>query len=153
MQQRNCVSPSISFPLSMIPSHLADIACILLQGENGIACSLTSPGHKALAAATHAVHGHVSPYSISGSLPLVRDLQEHGYDIQLCGFGQSSKYHATNESASLDGFVKAAKIITKVRMVYCIFLFVLLNVVFHTYCRLFWRSRRTKSPWSRRIPP
>lgn len=35
--------------------------------------------------------GKSSPYSISGSLPLVRWLQDQGYDVQICGYGLSSR--------------------------------------------------------------
>ena len=83
-------------------------------GENGIACSLESPGYKAIVEATRAVSGSVKPYSMGGFLPLVRDLKDKGFDVQICGFGQSDRYHANNESASLAGFHKAAKIIAKV---------------------------------------
>ena len=43
-------------------------------GMEGIACSMDSDGHRALMAATEATLGEVKPYSIGGSLPLVRDL-------------------------------------------------------------------------------
>ena len=87
----------------------------LTGGENGIACSLESVGHKALVEATLAVKGTVAPYSVSGSLPLVRDLQEKGYDIQLCGYGLAKKYHALNECAKLSDFQQATRIISRVR--------------------------------------
>lgn len=63
----------------------------------GIACSLDSPGHLALCAATERVLGVAKPYSICGSLPLVRDLQRGGFDVQMTGFGLMSTYHADNE--------------------------------------------------------
>ncbi|KAG3157394.1 hypothetical protein PC128_g21671, partial [Phytophthora cactorum] len=37
------------------------------------------------------------PFSISGSLPLVRDLQRAGLDLTLTGFGKSSAYHGDND--------------------------------------------------------
>jgi len=37
------------------------------------------------------VFGEVKPYSITGSLPLVRSLQDNDYDVQLVGYGLSSK--------------------------------------------------------------
>lgn len=61
------------------------------EGENGIACNISSPGHKALLDATKDVLGSVLPYSIGGSLPLVRDLQEKGFDVQIAGYGFSSR--------------------------------------------------------------
>eukprot|EP00124_Ichthyophonus_hoferi_P002888 Ihof_evm2s220 gene=Ihof_evmTU2s220 len=53
----------------------------------GIACNLESPGYKALADATKEVVGTLDPYAIGGSLPLVREMQEAGMDIQICGYG------------------------------------------------------------------
>ena len=49
----------------------------------GIACKLDSPGYDCLIAAHKAVKGDVKPYSITGSLPLVGDMQAAGYDIQV----------------------------------------------------------------------
>jgi hypothetical protein len=42
---------------------------------NGVACNLESQGFKALCEATKEIVGHVEPYSITGSLPLIRELQ------------------------------------------------------------------------------
>lgn len=42
---------------------------------SGVACDLDSPGFHALCKATEEVVGHVKPYSITGSLPLIRELQ------------------------------------------------------------------------------
>jgi acetylornithine deacetylase len=86
----------------------------LTEGGNGIACTLHSLGHKALWKATNEYLGAAENYSITGSLPLVRDLQEAGFDLQICGYGISSKYHAENEHASLESFRKATKIMFRV---------------------------------------
>ena len=67
----------------------------------GIACSTGSPGFTALKNATDAVLGEAKPYSIGGSLPLVRDLQRAGFDIQMTGFGNMATYHANNEFCRL----------------------------------------------------
>ena len=48
---------------------------------SGVACDLDSLGYKVLAKATEEVVGYVEPYSITGSLPLIRDLQ-------VCNFFQ-----------------------------------------------------------------
>lgn len=61
-------------------------------GENGIAVNIHSEGHSAILEATRAVIGEVKPYSIGGSLPLVRQLQEDGFDVQIAGYGLSSRY-------------------------------------------------------------
>lgn len=42
---------------------------------NGVACNLESQGFQALCKATEEIVGHVEPYSITGSLPLIRELQ------------------------------------------------------------------------------
>jgi acetylornithine deacetylase/succinyl-diaminopimelate desuccinylase-like protein len=73
---------------------------------DGIACSLESPG---LAALTQAIRNarpgsEPKPHSITGSLPLVRDLQNSGFDVQITGFGRSTYYHAPNEQAELEHF-------------------------------------------------
>ena len=84
------------------------------EGENGIACRLDSPGNKALKDATLAILGEAKPYSIGGSLPLVRELQDNGYDVQISGYGFSNRYHADNEAVSLTHMKKALKIVAKV---------------------------------------
>jgi acetylornithine deacetylase len=86
----------------------------LVEGENGVACKLDSRGYHALVEATQKVMGSVTPYSIGGSLPLIRDLQDQGFDVQISGYGMSSKYHADNEAASLTSFQKATKIISTI---------------------------------------
>ena len=92
----------------------------LTWGESpmeGIACSLDSEGFHALKDATFDVLGKAVPYSICGSLPLVRDLQRGGFDIQLTGFGRSDVYHADNEYCQLtdmqNGFQICCGIIAK----------------------------------------
>jgi acetylornithine deacetylase len=84
------------------------------DGENGVACNLNSTGYAALVEGTKSVLGDARPYAIGGSLPLIRDLQEQGFDVQISGYGISSKYHAENEAASLSGMKLATKIICKV---------------------------------------
>lgn len=46
---------------------------------------MNSAGHKALREATQAVMGEVNPFSLTGSLPVVGDMQKDGYDIQVNG--------------------------------------------------------------------
>ncbi len=84
------------------------------EGENGVACKLDSLGYAAILEATEKVLGSVQPYSIGGSLPLIRDLQDDGFDVQIAGYGISSRYHADNECASLTSFKNATKIISTV---------------------------------------
>jgi len=82
-------------------------------GENGVACNMKSPGFTALCAATKHVLGEVKPYAINGSLPLIRELQEKGFDVQISGYGSSSHYHANNECVSLQSMKNASKIFSK----------------------------------------
>ena len=55
----------------------------------GIACNLDSDAFKKLEEATKEVMGECKPYSITGSLPLVGDLQQAGFDVQVCQHGGS----------------------------------------------------------------
>ncbi|XP_065912244.1 uncharacterized protein [Dysidea avara] len=80
----------------------------------GIACQLDSIGHLALREATQSVIGECKPYSITGSLPLVGEMQEAGFDIQVCGYGESSVYHGDNEYCSLSNMKNALKIFTHI---------------------------------------
>ncbi|KAE9140157.1 Acetylornithine deacetylase [Phytophthora fragariae] len=77
----------------------------------GIACSLDSAGYKALNSAIEDVLGEAKPFSISGSLPLVRDMQRGGFDLTLVGFGKSSVYHGDNEYCQLSDMKDALKIL------------------------------------------
>ncbi len=71
----------------------------------GIACHLDSPGLAALTEAISQARGEpAKPFSMTGSLPLVRDLQRKGFDVQITGFGRASYYHAPNEQANLEHF-------------------------------------------------
>uniref|UniRef100_K3XD22 Peptidase M20 dimerisation domain-containing protein n=1 Tax=Globisporangium ultimum (strain ATCC 200006 / CBS 805.95 / DAOM BR144) TaxID=431595 RepID=K3XD22_GLOUD len=79
----------------------------------GIACSLDSLGYKSLSAAITDVLGMAKPYSISGSLPLVRDMQRGGFDLTLIGFGLSSVYHGDNEYCLLSDMKNAIKILAR----------------------------------------
>mmetsp|Transcript_23440 Transcript_23440/g.34198 ORF Transcript_23440/g.34198 Transcript_23440/m.34198 type:complete len:90 (-) Transcript_23440:142-411(-) len=79
----------------------------------GIACNLESKGLKALVDATKEVKGHVKPYSITGSLPLVRAMQNAGFDVQISGYGLSSVYHADNEYCLLSDMQDAFQILLR----------------------------------------
>eukprot|EP00322_Chrysochromulina_rotalis_P014299 CAMPEP_0115855460 /NCGR_PEP_ID=MMETSP0287-20121206/14552_1 /TAXON_ID=412157 /ORGANISM="Chrysochromulina rotalis, Strain UIO044" /LENGTH=439 /DNA_ID=CAMNT_0003309611 /DNA_START=4 /DNA_END=1323 /DNA_ORIENTATION=+ len=80
----------------------------------GIACRLDSEGHRALLAATEKVLGVAKPYSIGGSLPLVRNMQRGGFDVQMTGFGLMSTYHADNEYCKLADMKKGFAILRDV---------------------------------------
>ena len=59
-------------------------------------CCYMHAGFKALCDAFAAVSGECKPYSITGSLPCIRDLQEAGFDVQTLGFGKLAAYHSNN---------------------------------------------------------
>ena len=61
--------------------------------------------------ATEDVLGESKPYSVTGSLPLVGDLQAAGFDVQICGYGHSSVYHGDNEYCSLSAMENGFKIL------------------------------------------
>ncbi|KAM1034109.1 hypothetical protein ACFX13_038284 [Malus domestica] len=67
------------------------------EATSGVACDLNSRGFHVLCKATEEVVGHVKPYSITGSLPLIRELQDEGFDVQTAGYGLMATYHAKNE--------------------------------------------------------
>lgn len=80
----------------------------------GIACNLESPGLQAIKDATKEVKGEVKCYAITGSLPLVRQMQKQGFDIQITGYGNSKTYHADNEYASLKDMQDAFQILLRI---------------------------------------
>lgn len=135
---------------------------------SGVACDLTSPGFSggcacvlslvrpllapcltrgmlfccaALKNAFQEVRGTATPFSITGSLPLVADLKAAGFgafafmlvvsaskrcfstahtadvlplaDLQICGFGLSSTYHADNEYCTLTDMKNAVKVLAR----------------------------------------
>lgn len=79
----------------------------------GIAVKLESEGHKALVQAFRESNDGVSPFSINGSLPLVKMMQKSGFDIQLCGFGKMAVYHGVNEYCTLPEMAKAYEVLTR----------------------------------------
>ena len=82
-----------------------------------MACDRTSPGYGALLEAITAVRSAAKPFALTGTLPYVRFLQRHGFDVQITGFGRMETYHAPNEFAELshmrDGFRILCHILAK----------------------------------------
>ncbi|QHO52908.1 Acetylornithine deacetylase [Arachis hypogaea] len=64
------------------------------EANFGVACDLNFRGYDVLCKATEEVVGHVKPYSITGSLPLIWELQDEGFDVQTAGYGLMATYHA-----------------------------------------------------------
>lgn len=73
----------------------------------GFFANLDSDGHRALIQATREVMGEAKPYSITGSLPIIRKMQNYGFDVQVDGFGLMSTYHANNEYCLLSHMERA----------------------------------------------
>merc|ERR1712032_1419182 len=80
----------------------------------GIACRLDSEGHKALIQACKETYASVKPFSVNGSLPLVKMMQKQGFDIQLLGFGLMSVYHGVNEYCQMSDMKKAYEVLVRV---------------------------------------
>lgn len=80
------------------------------EAMKGIACDLDSPGYQALYDAVKEAIGEVHPVADTGSLPLIKDLQDEGFDVQIVGFGVAAVYHAINEYARLSDFQTGMKI-------------------------------------------
>jgi len=86
----------------------------LSEPIQGLACHLDSAGFRALASATKHVVGHVAPCADTGSLPLVADLQEAGFDVQTVGYGIEDAYHADNEYALLSDFQQGFRVLANI---------------------------------------
>jgi len=80
---------------------------------SGIAVNLDSEGHKALVQAFRETNASVKPFSVSGSLPLVKMMQDQGFDIQICGFGHMSVYHGVNEYCSVADMQKGYEVLLR----------------------------------------
>jgi acetylornithine deacetylase len=80
----------------------------------GVACRLDSEGHKALIQACRETYASVRPFSVNGSLPLVKMMQKQGFDIQLLGFGLMSVYHGVNEYCQVSDMKKAYQVLVRV---------------------------------------
>merc|ERR1711865_3152 len=85
-----------------------------MRSYEGIACSLDSPGHKALVQSVRETLGDVKPFSVNGSLPLVKAMQKSGFDLQLCGFGLMSVYHGIDEYCTLTDMKNGYQIMLRV---------------------------------------
>lgn len=77
----------------------------------GVACDMESVGYRALCDSIYEVTGEFKPFALTGSLPIIADLQAQGYDVQITGFGRFDAYHAADEYAKLSEFEAGAKIV------------------------------------------
>ncbi|XP_075108124.1 acetylornithine deacetylase-like [Nicotiana tabacum] len=84
------------------------------EASSGVACDLNSRGFHVLCKATEEEVGHVKPYSITGTLPLIRDLQDEGFDVQTSGYGLMATYHAKNEYCLLSDMCQGYRVFASV---------------------------------------
>ncbi|KAK4368722.1 hypothetical protein RND71_012514 [Anisodus tanguticus] len=84
------------------------------EASSGVACDLNSHGFHVLCKATKEEVGHVKPYSITGTLPLIRDLQDEGFDVQTSGYGLMATYHAKNEYCLLSDMCQGYRVFASV---------------------------------------
>nr|XP_004245890.1 acetylornithine deacetylase [Solanum lycopersicum] len=84
------------------------------EASSGVACDLNSRGFHVLCKATKEEVGHVKPYSITGTLPLIRDLQDEGFDVQTSGYGLMATYHAKNEYCLLSDMCQGFRVFASV---------------------------------------
>ncbi|PSR93532.1 Acetylornithine deacetylase [Actinidia chinensis var. chinensis] len=84
------------------------------EALSGVACNLDSRGFHVLCKATEEAVGHVKPYSITGSLPLIRELQEEGFDVQTSGYGLMATYHAKNEYCLLSDMCQGYQVFASI---------------------------------------
>ncbi|XP_011028189.1 PREDICTED: acetylornithine deacetylase-like isoform X2 [Populus euphratica] len=82
--------------------------------SSGVACDLKSRGFEVLCKATEKVVGHVKPYSITGTLPLIRELKDEGFDVQTAGYGLMATYHAKNEYCLLSDMCEGYRIFSSI---------------------------------------
>jgi len=80
----------------------------------GLACNLDSVGYQAICEAINHVRGECKSFSLTGSLPLIADMQKQGFDVQVTGFGRMDAYHALDEYAMLSEMGEGAKIIARI---------------------------------------
>mmetsp|Transcript_8132 Transcript_8132/g.23335 ORF Transcript_8132/g.23335 Transcript_8132/m.23335 type:complete len:446 (-) Transcript_8132:440-1777(-) len=78
---------------------------------DGIAVDMNSEGFKTMMEAWDEVYGGSKPFSVTGSLPCVRELQDEGFDLNIIGFGCLKVYHANNEYALLSDMEKGFKLL------------------------------------------
>jgi len=86
----------------------------MCEPVQGIACSLDSKGFRALADATKKIVGEISPLADTGTLPLVADLKDAGFDVQTIGYGVEDAYHADNEFARISDYEQGFQVLVNV---------------------------------------
>ncbi|KAD4385071.1 hypothetical protein E3N88_25239 [Mikania micrantha] len=80
------------------------------ETTSGIACDIDSRGFHVLYQATKDAVGSVKPFSITGTLPLVKELQDEGFDVQITGLMDT--YHANDEYCLLSDMGQGYQVFT-----------------------------------------
>ncbi|KAM7493949.1 hypothetical protein LguiB_028558 [Lonicera macranthoides] len=116
-RKRKKISLCVSDAMKKLKEYIDDLNVLTSEASAGVACDLNSLGFRVLCKATEQVVGHVKPYSITGSLPLIRDLHDESFDGQTTGYGLMATYHAKNEycllSEMYQGYQVFASIISQ----------------------------------------
>ena len=108
------ILPSIGFSKYTLPEeNLKGVLefSFLVEPHEGVAVNMDSEGYHALYNAIETVRGKAEPFSLTGSLPVIADLQKSGYDVQVCGFGKMSVYHGNDEYVILSDLVDGASVV------------------------------------------
>jgi len=80
----------------------------------GLAADLDSKSYHAITHAVKTVRGKCEPFSLTGTLPLIAEMKEKGFDVQVTGFGVMSAYHAINEYAYLSHFKQGYQVVYRI---------------------------------------
>ena len=103
------VDPEVRGPHSkyVIPSCTGSVELSFIGPHmEGVAVEVEGLGYSLLKRGLEASGCTDAPFAITGSLPLVRDLQRGGMDLLIVGFGYMSAYHAVNEYACINNMAK-----------------------------------------------
>lgn len=117
--------------LSLIPSLHKNFSYVSENGQclkielewmgepsEGVACDIESVGFKMLENATKKVTGICNVVSCLGSLPLVKNLMDQGFDLQIIGYGNGASYHADNEYCTFSGMKIGFDIMSHISQIY-----------------------------------
>ncbi|KAM7491088.1 hypothetical protein LguiA_034009 [Lonicera macranthoides] len=108
------VASYVSDAMKKLKEYIDDLNVLTSEASAGVACDLNSLGFRVLCKATEQVVGHVKPYSITGSLPLIRDLHDESFDVQTTGYGLMATYHAKNEYCLLSDMYQGYQVFASI---------------------------------------
>jgi len=82
--------------------------------HEGVACDIESQGFKALAQGCREVFNDIKPFSVNGTLPLVKQMQREGFDLQMFGCGLLAVYHGIDEYCLLSEFKNGYELVLRI---------------------------------------